>query len=119
MTKVYSVKITIESSYDLSPFHAQETEILQPILKTYTKIEAIKAAMHTLQIMLDAENPPCDTEQKSISFTSQQEDFICFQIGEWYLKWKHGLVNFKEGTHRLGFAKEELKEMICGRGEDV
>jgi hypothetical protein len=119
MTKTYSVKIIIESSYDLSPFHAQETQILQPILKTYTKTEAIKAAMRTLQIMLDDETPPCDIEQKSISFTPQQEDFICYQIGEWYLRWKISIANFKEGTHRLGFAKEQLKEMICGRGDDL
>lgn len=49
------------------------------------------------------------------SFTSEQIDFICFQIGEWYFKWKERLVTgCNPGEHRLGFAKEELKTMICG-----
>jgi hypothetical protein len=52
-------------------------------------------------------------EQKS--FTPAQIDFICFQIGEWYVNWKERIiVDLKEGTHRLGYAKEQLKEMICG-----
>lgn len=45
------------------------------------------------------------------SFTPEQTDFICYQIGEWYLKWKQRIA---PGEHRLGVAKEELKEMICG-----
>ena len=45
-----------------------------------------------------------------VRFTTQQIDHICYQIGEWYLKMKPLL----EGTHNLGFMKEELKTMICG-----
>lgn len=49
------------------------------------------------------------------SFTQEQVDFICYQIGDWYLKWKNNLiVDGEKGQHRLGFAKEELKSMICG-----
>lgn len=46
----------------------------------------------------------------SLGFTTQQIDHICYQIGVWYLKMKPLL----EGTHNLGFMKEELKTMICG-----
>ena len=55
-------------------------------------------------------------------FTYLQVDHICFQIGEWYLKWKDNMVNkeyvnFDKSfhcSHNLGRAKEELKMMICG-----
>jgi hypothetical protein len=50
---------------------------------------------------------------KNPKFTAEQIDFICWQIGEWYLAWKDGIAN-KDGTHRLGYAKELLKTMICG-----
>lgn len=43
-------------------------------------------------------------------FTSKQMDYICYQIGEWYLAMKPLL----EGTHNLGHMKERLKLMICG-----
>lgn len=49
------------------------------------------------------------------SFTPEQIDFICYQIGDWYLEWKQRIiVDLEQGTYRLGFAKEQLKEMICG-----
>jgi hypothetical protein len=47
------------------------------------------------------------------SFTREQIDFINWQIGDWYLNWKGHIAN-KDGTHRLGIAKEQLKSMICG-----
>lgn len=47
-------------------------------------------------------------------FTKQQVDFICDQIGEWYVQWENQLVDYETRTHRLGFAKEELKARICG-----
>jgi len=47
-------------------------------------------------------------------FTKQQVEFICYQIGEWYVQWKNQLVDYETKTHRLGFAKETLKERICG-----
>lgn len=47
------------------------------------------------------------------SFTSDQVNFICEQIGDWYLMMKPLL----EGQHNLGHMKEKLKIMICGGGE--
>lgn len=51
-------------------------------------------------------------------FTKQQVDFICYQIGEWYVQWKDQLVDYETKTHRLGQAKEALKERICGEEYD-
>lgn len=47
-------------------------------------------------------------------FTKQQVEFICYQIGEWYVQWKNQLVDYENRTHRLGYAKEDLKTIICG-----
>lgn len=47
------------------------------------------------------------------TFTAEQIDFICYQIGDWYLMWK-GCLTEEYVPHRLGFAKEQLKSMICG-----
>ncbi|MFA6080727.1 MAG: hypothetical protein WC753_04620 [Candidatus Gracilibacteria bacterium] len=46
-------------------------------------------------------------------FTQEQKDWICYQIGEWYLIVKDNLVNYQNKTHRLGQAKELLKGMVC------
>lgn len=51
----------------------------------------------------------------SLGFTTQQIDHICYQIGEWYIQWERKMwVDGKPNQHQLGFAKEELKTMICG-----
>jgi hypothetical protein len=47
--------------------------------------------------------------------TYEQECFICEVIGAWYVKWKNDLVDYKTRTHRLGRAREDLKEMICNK----
>lgn len=44
------------------------------------------------------------------SFTPEQIDHICYQIGEWYLTMKPLL----QGQHNLGYMKERLKIMIVG-----
>lgn len=50
-----------------------------------------------------------------IGFTTHQIDHICYQIGEWYIQWQNKMwVDGKPNQHYLGFAKEQLKEMICG-----
>ncbi len=50
----------------------------------------------------------CELDQaKGFKFTPEQVDFICYQIGEWYLKWKHNI------GQNIGRAKEDLKVMIC------
>lgn len=48
------------------------------------------------------------------SFTPEQRDFICSQIGWWYLLWKGNMATGEGTQHRLGVAKEGLKTMICG-----
>lgn len=48
------------------------------------------------------------------SFTQEQLDFICYQIGDWYLMMKSLL----EGQHNLGYMKEKLKVMICGEPDE-
>lgn len=49
-----------------------------------------------------------------IEFTEEQKMYICYKIGEWYLLWKNRLVDYDDKTHKLGYAKEKLKSMICG-----
>jgi hypothetical protein len=50
------------------------------------------------------------------SFTREQEEWLCYLIGEWYLFWK-GKICDKNGTHSLGKAKEHLKAIICNDEE--
>lgn len=45
-------------------------------------------------------------------FTVEQIDWLCYQIGEWYLEWKHKITVEPGAQHRLGIAKEALKEML-------
>ena len=49
-------------------------------------------------------------DQNKPNFTQEQKDFICWQIGEWYLMMKP-LLEGKQ--HNLGFMKEKLKLMVC------
>lgn len=46
---------------------------------------------------------------KQPEFTQEQKDWICYQIGDWYLTMKPLL----EGQHNLGYMKERLKTMVC------
>jgi hypothetical protein len=49
------------------------------------------------------------------TFTPEQKDFICAQIGWWYTMWKDRMwVDDKPNQHWLGRGKEDLKTMICG-----
>ena len=52
-----------------------------------------------------------------MKFTNEQKDFISYMIGEWYVAWKNKLVDYDDKTHRLGYAKEQLKLWICGDDE--
>ena len=45
--------------------------------------------------------------------TVEQQDRICWLIGDWYLHIKNNLVNYEQKTLKLGYAKEILKAMIC------
>jgi hypothetical protein len=56
---------------------------------------------------------------KRPKFTYEHIDWICYQIGDWYIDWEKRMwVDGKPNQHFLGYAKEQLKEMICGRGVD-
>lgn len=48
------------------------------------------------------------------SFTYEQIDHICYMIGEWYMDWRDCITDPPGGVHKLGYAKEKLKSMICG-----
>jgi hypothetical protein len=50
-------------------------------------------------------------QMKRPEFTQEQIDYICYVIGDWYLEWKHKIV-LDGAEHRLGHAKELLKEML-------
>ncbi len=51
---------------------------------------------------------------KRPEFTREQEDWICYAIGEWYLQWKNGITS-PGIPHNFGFAKEDLKMLLfCG-----
>ena len=52
-------------------------------------------------------------------FTQEQKDWICWQIGEWYIYWKDRLINYEDKTHKLGHAKELLKIAICDDTEEI
>lgn len=53
-------------------------------------------------------------KMKDVGLTYEQEEEICYAIGEWYLDWK-GRMTENHVPHCLGIAKEELKERICHR----
>ncbi len=49
------------------------------------------------------------------SLSREQINFICYQIGDWYIDWEKKMwVDGKPNQHWLGVAKEQLKAMICG-----
>lgn len=47
-------------------------------------------------------------------FTKKQEYWLCDVIGDWYLHWKDKMCS-GDGTRNLGFAMDNLKEMICDK----
>lgn len=51
----------------------------------------------------------CEPNPNKPNFTQDQKDFICYQIGDWYMMMKPLL----EGQHNLGYMKEKLKIMVC------
>lgn len=72
------------------------------------------------QIIMDEKYPEYldryTLEQNIVnSFSVEQRDFICAQIGWWYLVCKDTMrEEDKYNQHWLNVAKEELKIMICG-----
>ncbi len=54
-------------------------------------------------------------EEMYKSFSQDQINFICAQIGHWYCMWENKMwVEDKPNQHWLGRAKEQLKSMVCG-----
>lgn len=49
----------------------------------------------------------------NLNLTREQENEICYRIGMWYMFWKPQLVDYKNKTHKLGMAKEDLKTLLC------
>lgn len=78
------------------------------------------AGMKALTQVMEASEPEFlaryNREQDMFaSFTPQQRDFICSQIGCWYTIWKDKMwVQDRPNQHWLGTGKEGLKTMICG-----
>lgn len=52
-----------------------------------------------------------------LNLTKEQEMEICAIIGDWYLMWKKKITVEPGAEHRLGYAKEILKELICNWDE--
>lgn len=85
-------------------------EELEDILETYYMIEEHsdieRKVISKIQSLIDNY---CEHNPNKPNFTQEQKDFICRQIGEWYLMMKPLL----EGQHNLGYMKEKLKQMVC------
>lgn len=48
-----------------------------------------------------------------LKLTQEQQQLLCELIDAWYCDWSNRIIDWEDGTHRLGFAKEELKAVIC------
>lgn len=72
-------------------------------------MELSEATTEELMNELD-ERLRLELRKQPMRFTYLQIDHICYQIGDWYLMMKPLL----EGSHNLGYMKEQLKTMICG-----
>lgn len=76
--------------------------------------------MKLSHVIMDEEQPEYPARYKMeetmfATFTPEQKDFICAQIGWWYLMWKDRMwVDDKPNQHWLGRGKEDLKTMVCG-----
>jgi len=61
-------------------------------------------------------------EQKRMSkrpkFSQDQIDWICYQIGDWYMEWRNKITTGDGHVHRLGIAKKQLKTWLCGDGSE-
>lgn len=81
---------------------------------------SLLADMKLSQTILEEQEPEYlrryNMEQEMFkSFTPEQRDFICAQIGWWYLMWENKMwVEDTPNQHWLGRGKEDLKTMICG-----
>lgn len=109
-------------SRSIEEWHRATRKLIDDAKKSPDR-EAIQHMIQEWQEALDTMEAACPgirdryEKRKEIqdTFTTEQIDHICYMIGEWYIEWKERIVvDLKQGTHRLGFAKEQLKTMICG-----
>ena len=49
-----------------------------------------------------------------VDFSDLQQQHMCHLIDNWYTIWRNSLV-LGDCGHRLGFAKEELKAILCDK----
>lgn len=81
---------------------------------------SLLADMKLSQAIMDEQEPAYAARYKMeqtmfATFTREQVDFICAQIGWWYLMWENKMwVEDTPNQHWLGRGKEDLKTMICG-----
>jgi len=81
-------------------------EILKRAMNFWVGENAGNVIKGKLQSMIDNY---CEPNPNKPNFTQDQKNFICYQIGDWYLMMKPLL----EGQHNLGYMKEKLKIMVC------
>lgn len=111
-------------NYEVYRMYCQDRKLIEKAktaAKDLTKSElSLIADMKMGHAILEATEPDYvrryNMEKEMFkSFTPEQRDFICNQIGWWYIMWKDKMwVEDKPNQHWLGRGKEELKTMICG-----
>jgi len=102
----YQTKKMIEKACKLEQAHAAERDLVQDWQST---VDILEDRCPGFKERYEK------NKKMQGSFTPEQIDFICYQIGDWYLEWKDRMViDLDKGQHRLGFAKEALKSLICG-----
>ncbi len=98
-------KRLIKSAFDAEPCDdKRSTENLFMIEEWRKIIKYIDQTYPTVTALYDRRQNVIE------SFTAEQIDHICYQIGDWYFMMKPLL----EANHNLGYMKERLKNMICG-----
>jgi hypothetical protein len=107
---LYKKSMLMLEEYEAAKAEEEPPEEIAKIAETLRgTLEAIELAWPNI-----SEKISRDTHMQK-SFTHQQIDFICYQIGDWYLEWQDKMwIDGKPNQHWLGTAKEQLKTMICG-----
>lgn len=111
-------------NYEVYRMYAQSKKMVDKLndnMDNYGEAElSLLAAMKFSHGVMEEQSPEyvkkynIDQEMFS-SFTREQHEFICDQIGWWYTLWKDRMwVHGKKNEHWLGRGKEDLKTMICG-----
>ena len=84
------------------------------IFKDHADEDYVKSFKNAIKCFNEADKSYSERYDREMSviksFTPDQINHICYQIGDWYLMIKPLL----EDKHNLGHMKEKLKTMICG-----